>query len=101
MVQPRNLIFNILIQKKKDTHRLRHWCIESSDSPGGMVLYRRQITATKASIINIQMPDWFKHLIKNVIIFCSPYEHFGNAWGKYIHNNIIEIHTSKGRAYIY
>ena len=45
------------------------------------------------------MPDWFKHLIENVIVFRNPYEHFGNAWGKYIDNNIIEIHTSKGGAY--
>ena len=64
-----------------------------------MVLYRRQITATKAQTLTINMPDWFKHLIKNEINCCSPYEHFGNAWGKYIDNNIIEIHTSKGGAY--
>jgi len=82
----------------KQDYRLRHWCVES-DKPGGMVMYRKQITATKASTIIINMPDWFKHLTKNVIIFCSPYEHFGNAWGKYIDNNIIEIHTSKGGKY--
>ena len=34
-----------------------------------------------------------------MIISCNPYEHFGNAWGKYIDNNILEIHTSKGGAY--
>ena len=48
---------------QKNTHRLRHWCTEC-DSPGGMVMYRKQITATEASTINIQMPDWFKHCIK-------------------------------------
>ena len=64
-----------------------------------MVIYRRQITATKASTITLEMPDWFEHLVKNVIVFCSPDEHFGNAWGKYIDNNIIEVHTSKGGKY--
>ena len=83
---------------EKESMRLRHWCVEC-DTPGGMVMYRKQITATKASTIIINMPDWFKHLTKNVIIFCSPDEHFGNAWGKYIDNNIIEIHTSKGGKY--
>ena len=78
--------------------RLLHWCVES-DIPGGMVIYRRQITATKASTITLEMPDWFEHLVKNVIVFCSPDEHFGNAWGKYINDNIIEIHTSKGGKY--
>ena len=85
--------------KKQNTYRLRHWCLESADCPGGMVIYRRQITATKASTITLEMPDWFKHLVKNVIVFCSPDEHFGNAWGKYIDNNIIEVHTSKGGKY--
>jgi hypothetical protein len=64
-----------------------------------MVMYRKQITATKASTITFEMPDWFEHLVKHVVIFCSPNEHFGNAWGKYIDNNIIEIHTSKGGTY--
>ena len=48
--------------EQENTYRLRHWCIEC-DSPGGMVMYRKQITATKASTITFEMPDWFKHLI--------------------------------------
>ena len=84
--------------EKQNTYRLRHWCVES-DVAGGMVMYRKQVTATKASTITLEMPDWFKHLTKNVIVFCSPDEHFGNAWGKYIDNNIIEVHTSKGGKY--
>ena len=62
-------------------------------------MYTKQIKATKAQTITFEMPDWFKHLTKDVIIFCSPYEHFGNAWGKYMDNNIIEMHTSKGGTY--
>jgi len=59
----------------KPDYRLRHWCIES-DKPGGMVMYTRQMKATKAQTITFEMPDWFQHLVQNVIIFCSPYEHF-------------------------
>ena len=84
--------------KAEQKYRLRHWCVES-DVAGGMVMYRKQITTTKASTVFIEMPNWFEHLVKNVIVFCSPDEHFGNAWGKYINNNIIEIHTSKGGKY--
>ena len=83
---------------KKNTHRLRHFCVES-DVIGGMVIYQKQITATKASTITIEMPDWFKHLVKNVIVFCSPYKHFGSAWGEYIGDNNIDVHTSKGGVY--
>ncbi len=86
------------VPSRKDTHFLRHWCVES-DCIGGMVLYRKHITATKASTITFEMPDWFKYLVKNVIIFCTPYEHFGSAWGKYTDNNTIEIHTNKGGTY--
>jgi len=77
--------------------RLRHWCVES-DVPGGMVIYRRQIVATNAQTITLNMSDWFKQLTTNVIIFCNPDEHFGMAWGKYINNNI-EIHTNKDGKY--
>ena len=84
--------------EKRDTQRLRHWCVET-DSIGGMVMYRKQITVTKASTINFDMPDWFKYLTKNIIVFCTPYEHFGIAWGKYTDRNTIEIHTNKGGTY--
>ena len=69
-----------------------------SDIAGGSVIYKRQITSTKAQTIIFTMPSWFKFLTKNVIIFCSPYEHFGNAWGKSNDNNI-EIHTNKDGKY--
>ena len=79
--------------------RLRHWCVETRDCAGGIVMYRNQITTTKESTTNLEMPGWFKYLIEHVIVCCSPYEHFGNDWGRYIDQNIIEIHTSKGGAY--
>ena len=40
----------------KNNMGLRHWCVES-DVPGGMVIYRRQITATHAQTITLNMPD--------------------------------------------
>ena len=55
----------------KNDMRLRHWCVES-DVPGGMVIYRRQIVTTNAQTITLTMPDWFKHLTTNVIIFVAP-----------------------------
>ena len=81
--------------KAEQKYRLRHWCVES-DVAGGMVMYRKQITTTKASTVFIEMPNWFEHLVKNVIVFCSPDEHFGNAWGKYINNNFrLELEFSQ------
>ena len=47
----------------KNDMRLRHWCVEP-DIPGGMVIYRRQVTAIHAQTITLTMPNWFKHLTK-------------------------------------
>jgi hypothetical protein len=39
------------------------------------------------------MPDWFKHLTKDVIVFVTPFKHFGSAWGECI-DNTLHIHTT-------
>ena len=64
-------------------------------------MYTRQIVAAKASVVYLTLPAWFKLLAKNALIFASPFQHFGNAWGKVGEEdgNTIEIHTSRGGAY--
>ena len=64
-------------------------------------MYKRQIVAAKASVVYLTLPAWFKLLAKNALIFASPFQHFGNAWGKVGEEdgNTIEIHTSRGGAY--
>ena len=39
------------------------------------------------------MPDWFKHLTKNVIVFVTPFKHFGSGWGECV-DNTLHVHTS-------
>jgi hypothetical protein len=39
------------------------------------------------------MPDWFKHLTKDVIVFVTPFKHFGSGWGECIDNEL-QIHTT-------
>ena len=64
-------------------------------------LYRRQITAVKAGITDLIMPDWFQHLATNVMIFCNGFKHHGTAWGEQdeLDSNVIHITTSKGGIY--
>lgn len=46
------------------------------------------------------MPNWFKSLVKNVSVYCSPNKHFGNAYGDHIENtNIISITKQKEGVY--
>ena len=75
----------------KIDHRLRHWCIES-DKPGGMVMYTRSVEMSTTSE-TFNMPDWFKHLTKDVIVFVTPFKHFGSGWGECIDNEL-QIHTT-------
>ena len=75
-----------------DQWRLRHWCVESGDSPGGMLMYRRTVETTSTSA-SIEMPNWFQHLCKDVIIFVTPKGHFGSGWAEY-NNNRIDLKVS-------
>ena len=63
---------------KKDTHRLRHFCIEGDDI-GGAVMYRRSLQCNKGNN-TITMPDWFEHLTEDVMCFSSAVHHFGLSW---------------------
>jgi len=81
--------------EKMNTYRLRHWCIES-DKPGGTVMYTKSVEMNTTSE-TFNMPDWFKHLTKDVIVFVTPFKHFGSAWGECV-DNILHVHTStKGK----
>ena len=84
----------------KTEMRLRHWCLEG-DTPGGGLLYRKQIAAIKPGTTDLIMPDWFQHLAKNVLVFCNGYKHHGTAWGEQneLDPNVIHVTTSRGGIY--
>ena len=48
------------------------------------------MTSTTATF---EMPDWFSHLVKDVMVQATPYQHFGSAWGGCVENTI-EIHAT-------
>ena len=79
----------------KPDYRLRHWCIESS-LPGGMVMYTKSVDMSTTSE-TFSMPDWFKHLTKDVIVFVTPFKHFGSGWGECIDNELQVHTTTKGQ----
>jgi hypothetical protein len=76
----------------KPEMRLRHWCVETADCPGGLLMYRRTIDMTSTTA-TFDMPDWFSHLTKGVIVQVTPYQHFGSAWGECT-GNTIELHAT-------
>ncbi len=67
------------VPSRKDTHCLRHWCLEC-DQPGGGVMYRRTLWCQKGNNI-LTMPSWFEYLCQDVICYSSPAgHHFGLSW---------------------
>ena len=79
----------------KSDYRLRHWCIES-DTPGGMVMYTKTVDMSTTSE-TFSMPDWFKYLTKDVIVFVTPFKHFGSGWGECVANELQVHTTTKGQ----
>jgi hypothetical protein len=79
----------------KSDQRLRHWCIES-DKPGGMVMYTKIIEMDTTSE-TLSLPDWFKHLTKDAMVFVTPFKHFGNGWGECVMNTLHIHTTTKGQ----
>ena len=47
------------------------------------------------------MASWFQHLARNVMIFVSPFKHFGQAWGEQDMEepSLIHVTVSKGGVY--
>ena len=85
----------------KEGWKLRHWCVETGDAPGGALWYRRRVTAPAAGALFITMPSWFGPLAKNVMIFCNPFRHHGTAWGEQDEEDpcTLTVHCSRGGAY--
>lgn len=66
---------------KKDTHRLRHSTVESPTE--GDNLYRYTVEAKEENeTVEMDLPDYFKYLNKNVDVWVNGEDHFGNAYGK-------------------
>lgn len=72
---------------KKGTHVIRHGCVESPTE--GDTLYRYTIeSTTNGETIEVQLPDYFQYLNKNVDVWVNGYEHFGRAFGKVINDKL-------------
>jgi hypothetical protein len=66
---------------KKDTHRLRHYFVETPSAGGN--IYKYQLECSEGDNY-IDLPDYFEHLNKNSLVWANPFKHFGRAWGEVI-----------------
>jgi hypothetical protein len=66
---------------KKDTHRLRHYFVETPSAGGN--IYKYQIECKEGENY-IDLPDYFEFLNKDSLVWVDPFKHFGRAWGEVI-----------------
>ena len=66
---------------KKDTHRLRHYFVETPSAGGN--IYKYQLECSDGDNY-LDLPDYFEHLNKDSLVWVNPFKHFGRAWGEVI-----------------
>jgi hypothetical protein len=69
----------------KEGYRLRHRCIEG---PKAYLFYQYQYDCT-VGYNEFVMPDYFDAMNADVLVYVSPYKHFGVGWGETDKNKLI------------
>jgi Cu/Ag efflux protein CusF len=80
--------------KKTETHRLRHYFVETPSAGGN--IYKYQFECEEGENY-FDLPDYYKFLNKDSLVWCNSFKHFGRAWGEVVENKKIKVITdSKG-----
>lgn len=83
--------------KKTETHRLRHYFVETPSAGGN--IYKYQIECEKGDNY-IDLPDYYNYLNKDSLVWVNPVKHFGIAWGEVNKNGKkVKIVTDKKGTY--
>lgn len=83
--------------KKTETHRLRHYFVETPSAGGN--IYKYQIKCKKGDNY-IDLPDYYQYLNKDSLVWVNPVKHFGRAWGEVTKNGKkVKIVTDKKGTY--
>ena len=83
--------------KKTETHRLRHYFVETPSAGGN--IYKYQIECEKGKNY-IDLPDYYNYLNKDSLVWVNPVKHFGRAWGEVKKNGKkVKIVTDKKGTY--
>lgn len=82
--------------KKTETHRLRHYFVETPSAGGN--IYKYQIKCEKGDNY-IDLPDYYNYLNKDSLVWVNPVKHFGIAWGEVEDNKKVRIVVDKKGTY--
>lgn len=82
--------------KKKETHRLRHYFVETPSAGGNIYKYQIEFVAGDNYI---DLPDYYQYLNKDSLVWVNPVKHFGRAWGEVEENRKVRIVVEKKGIY--
>lgn len=82
--------------KKKETHRLRHYFVETPSAGGNIYKYQIEFVAGDNYI---DLPDYYQYLNKDSLVWVSPVKHFGRAWGEVEENRKVRVVVEKKGIY--
>lgn len=73
--------------------RLRHSFVETPSGGGNLYKFRYHCIAGENTF---ELPDYFKHLNKDVMVWVNPFKHFGSAWGNVTGNKLMIMTEKEG-----
>ena len=64
-------------------------------------MYKRRITAPKAGVYDLILPDWFAWLAGDTHVHATGFQHFGLCWGERdaLDACVCRLHVQKGGSY--
>ena len=69
---------------------MRHRCLEG---PLACLYYHYQFECVEG-LNAFPLPDYFDALNKDVLVYVSPFKHFGIGWGESVGNNTLHIYCN-------
>ena len=77
--------------------RLRHRCVESDKA---RLFYEYTVDCTLG--LNVQqLPEWHDAINDECRVYCSPYRHFGQAWGEVVGRELQITANAAGAFHVY
>ena len=73
-----------IVHPTKEGYRLRHRCIEG---PLAYLYYPYQYDCV-VGMNTFDLPDCFAAMNSNVLVYVSPFKHFGIGWGETVNNTL-------------
>jgi hypothetical protein len=83
------------IPSKKKTHRLRHYFVETPSAGGNIYKYKIQCTEGENLL---KLPLYYDYLNKDSLVWVSPFNHYGRAYGE-VMGNFVKIVAESSGAY--